>query len=127
MSDEVGLRLTGTRILVRPPKREEKSAGGIVLVSDTVEKEERAATTGILIAAADDAWKCKEMTGVKLGDNLFYARYAGDNVPFTKNGVAYKVMNGSDVVGILSENPDDPFRAAKTQRELEIINEQVPA
>ncbi len=128
MNDDVGLKLTGTRILVRPPRAEKTSAGGIIIPYAVREREERAHTTGVLIAAAEDAWKCKEMRDVKLGDNLFHARYAGDNIPFTKNGVVYKVLNAPDVVGILSEMPDDPFRPALTQKETGQISDMgVPA
>jgi co-chaperonin GroES (HSP10) len=125
--EDVGLELTGDRILIRPPKKEEKTAGGIVLVANTLEREERAATTGVLIAVGPEAMAHKNMKGVVIGDNLFYARYAGDNVPFTKNGVTYKVMNAADVVGKLQEIPDDPFRPAKTPKELGQINETLPA
>jgi co-chaperonin GroES (HSP10) len=123
---DTGLELTGTRILILPPKREEKSSGGILLVQDTREREERAHTTGILIGATDEALACKEMKGIKVGDTIFHARYAGDNVPYLKNGHEYKVLNAVDVIGKLTSMPDDPFRPAKTQREVGHINETVP-
>jgi co-chaperonin GroES (HSP10) len=127
MLEDVGLELTGDRILVRPPKREEKSSGGIILPGMVREREERAATTGTLVLATKEALAHPNMKGIALGDNLFYARYAGDNVPFTKNGVEYKVMNAADVVGKLRETPDDPFRPAKTPKEAGVINETLPA
>ena len=121
--EQIPLHLTGDRILVRPPVKQKQTESGILLVSDTVEREERAATTGILIAVGPDALSHPNMEGISLGDNVFYARYAGDNVPFTKNGVEYRVMNAADVVGKLDEMPDDPFRPAKTPKEQALINE----
>ena len=118
MKNEIPIRLTGTRIMVRPPVVEETTKGGIVIPQITKEKEERASTTGVLVAAAAEAWKCKEMTGVKIGDNLFYARYSGDNVPFTYKGINYKVMNAPDVVGILDEEPDSQFQSAQSTTEV---------
>ena len=120
MVEDVGLELTGERILVLPPKLESKSAGGIIIPEMVLERQERADTTGVLIAATEEAFKNSHMKGIAIGDNLFYARYSGDNVPFTKNGVKYKVMNAADVVGKLREIPDDPFRPAKTPKEAEI-------
>lgn len=119
--NEVGLELTGERILVRPPVVDETTRGGIIIPQMTLEKEERAATTGILIAAGPKAMDHPNMTivgrKIQFGDNLFFARYAGDNVPITKNGVIYKVMNAADVVGVLNGELDSQFQAAITSRE----------
>jgi co-chaperonin GroES (HSP10) len=114
MKNEAGLRLTGIRVLVRPPKIEEMTSGGIVLPQATKDKEERAATTGVLIDAAEDAWKCKELTGVKAGETVFFARYAGDAVSFLREGITYRVMNATDIVGVVEAEFDSQFRAAQT-------------
>lgn len=117
IDNEAGLVLTGTRILIRPTKIEEKTSGGIVLASSIVEKEERAATTGELIDAAHDAWLVRAMRGVKRGDTIFHARYAGDNVTFLQAGVTYRVMNAEDVVGVVKKQFDSQFQAARSTTE----------
>ena len=123
MKNEAGLRLTGIRIMVRPPKMKEKTQGGIIIVDQTKEAEERASTTGVLIDAAEDAWKVKEMTGVKRGDIVFFARYAGDNVSFLRDGVTYRVMNATDVVGVVEAEFDARFQAAYSYSETFGTNE----
>ena len=117
MKNEAGLRVTGERILVRPPKLEEMTQGGIVIVKKTQEDEERAATTGVLIDASEDAWKVKEMSGIKIGDTIMYAKYAGDAVTLTKSGVLYRVMNARDVVGVVEAELDSKFKAARSTTE----------
>jgi len=117
IDNEAGLALTGIRILIRPTKIEETTKGGIVLASSIVEKEERAATTGELIDAAHDAWLVREMRGIKRGDTIFHARYAGDNVTFLQQGVTYRVMNATDVVGVVKKKFDSQFQAAKSTTE----------
>lgn len=117
MKNEAGLRLTGLRVLVRPPVIKEETSGGILLPQITLEKQERAATTGVLIDAADEAWKCKEMAGVHKGDIVFFARYAGDNVSFLQKGVTYRVMNAVDIVGVVEAEFDEQFRAAYSTME----------
>jgi chaperonin GroES len=125
MKNDTGLTLTGDRILVLPPKVEETTKGGIVIVDATKEKEERAVTTGILVAVGPDAMAHRNMKGVKIGDNLFYARYAGDNVPLTKNGMKYRVMNAADVVGVLDSEPDSQFKAAQSTVEVYGLADQL--
>lgn len=122
---DTGLELTGARILILPPKQEERSAGGIFIPEMARERQERAHTTGILIQATQEALACMQMKGIKVGDQIFHARYAGDNVPYTKNGREYKVLNAVDVLGKLNEMPDDPFRPAQTAKEAGTINESV--
>jgi co-chaperonin GroES (HSP10) len=117
LKNEAGLVLTGIRILVKPPKLEEKTAGGIVLASATKEKEEKAQTTGTLVDAAEEAWKCKEMGGIVVGDTLFFARYAGAGCEFTVDGTVYRVMNASDVIGKIEKRHDSQFQAAQSTAE----------
>jgi len=117
VKNESGLRVTGPRVLVRPPVFDEKTSGGIVLPQLTKDKEERAATTGVLIDATEDAFKCPTMAGVKIGDTVFFARYAGDNVSFLQNGVTYRVMNAADIVGVVESEFDSQFRAAQSSAE----------
>ena len=117
MKNEAGLKLTGIRVLVRLQEVEEKTAGGIVLAKATVDKEEKAQTSSILVDASDDARLCKEMKGVVNGDLLFFARYAGAGCEFTKKGVKYRVMNATDILGVLEEPLDDAFKAAASTAE----------
>jgi co-chaperonin GroES (HSP10) len=113
MKNEAGLRLTGPRVLIRPGKVEEKTAGGIVLAQVTQDAEERAATTGVLVDATEEAMKVSTMHGVEVGDTLFFARYAGDNVHFKRDGVTYRVINAADVVGVVEAEFDSQFKAAQ--------------
>ena len=117
MKNEAGLRLTGIRVVVRPPLIEETTAGGIVLPKMTHEKEEKASLTAVLIDAAEEAWECKELKGVKAGDTVFFARYSGAGCEFHRNGVLYRVMNATDIIGVVEAEFDSQFRAAQTTRE----------
>ena len=117
MSNESGVVPTGIRVIVRVPEFEEKSAGGIVIPSQVKQKEERANMTGVMVAASEDAMKCREMAGMKVGDTLFFARYAGAQCEWHRDGVMYKVMNATDVIGKVVDEMDSQFRAAQSSIE----------
>ncbi len=113
MKTEAGLILTGIRIVVRIAEMEEKTSGGIVLPKSTQEKEMKAQTSSILIDGGDDAWDVPEMKGIERGDRIFFARYAGAGCEYYRNGVMYRVMNATDVIGRVEADFDSQFKAAE--------------
>lgn len=125
MRNEVGLVLTGQRVLVRLPKIERTSKGGIALPDIVHDKESKAQLTGILVDVADDAKSAPELKGVTVGDVIFFARYAGAGFEWTTKDVPYRVMNAADVVGKFEADApglDSQFRAALTSLEAFGVN-----
>jgi chaperonin GroES len=122
MKNEAGLVLTGKRVLVKLGKLEEKTVGGIVLATQTKEAEERAQTTGELIDAAELAWNEPEMKGIKTGDTVFFAKYAGANVDWFISGVNYRTMNASDIIAKVEQQKDSKFQAARSSAETFGVN-----
>jgi chaperonin GroES len=121
LRNEIGLELTGRRVLVRLPKIEEKTRGGIVVPSITKEREEKAQVVAILVDIADDARAVSEVKGLEPGDSVFYARYSGAGQDWTMNGVMYRVMNATDIIGRWQPGApgiDSAFRAAQTPVEV---------
>ena len=127
MKNEAGLRLTGIRIVVRVPELDVKTSGGIVIPEMVHAKEERAQMTGVLIDGAPDAWECKELKGVKKGETVFFARYSGSGCEFHVKKVMYKVMNATDVIGVMEAEMDSQFRAAHTTVEAYGVEDAVGA
>ena len=104
MNDDVGLRLTGTRILVRPPKREEKTKSGIVLPDTAREKPYRG--TVLAVGPGDRDWRTGEMvpvTAVVVGDEVLWLKYAGHE--FTLDDEELVVIPDKDVLGKIMEAP----------------------
>jgi|SRR6516164_9108721 co-chaperonin GroES (HSP10) len=124
MSD-VGLELTGEKVLVRPPEVEEQTKSGLIIPEITKEREQRAQCEGIVIGIGPFCKNVPEMAGITIGDRVFFAKYAGDNVKFFKEGVEYRVINGRDVIGRLTGDLDSQFKAALTHQEAELINQVV--
>lgn len=68
------------RILVKPDPVEEKTKSGIVVVTNE-RMEMNAKVTGVILEIGEDAWAAykpkTEFAGLKVGDRVAYAKYAG--------------------------------------------------
>ena len=115
-SNPSGLEVTGDCVLVRLHKVEEVSKGGIVLVQTTVDRNQLAAQIGLLVDAGDEAMKSKELRGIKIGDAVFFPRYAGSHFPI--GGVDYWVMTNRHICGKASKLPDFMVWGADSSAEV---------
>ena len=94
----------GNRILVAPLKEEEVTKSGIVLPTNN-EKEKKARGKVIAVGSGEEISKL----GLKVGDEVVFGKYAGDEVEVEENGekVEYKVLyvghekDESDVLAII--------------------------
>ena len=94
----------GNRILVLPVKEEEVTKSGIVIASST-EKEKKARGKIVAVGNGEDI----EELGLKVGDEVVFGKYSGDEVEVDEDGskVAYKVLyvghkkDESDVLAII--------------------------
>jgi chaperonin GroES len=115
-----GLEVTGECVLVRLHKVEEKSSGGIMLVSSTQDKNQLAQQIGVLVDAGDEAMKSPNLKGIKIGDNVFFPRYAGTHYPV--DDVDYWVMSSRHICGKASKLPDFMVWGAKGDVETFGVN-----
>lgn len=94
----------GNRILVAPIKEEEVTKSGIVLAA-TTEKEKKARGKVVAVGTGEEIAKL----GLKVGDEVVFGKYSGDEVEVDENGtkVEYKVLyvghekDESDVLAII--------------------------
>lgn len=102
----MALKAIAFRIVVKPDPIEKTSAGGIILAMD--ERQERAATTrGTIVDIGEDAWSAyrvkSQFAGLKIGDRIYFARYAGKMIKETDDGPEFIVLNDEDVVCKIEE------------------------
>ncbi|MCZ6815258.1 MAG: co-chaperone GroES [Planctomycetota bacterium] len=86
------------RIVVEQHEAEEKTAGGIVLPEQAKEKPQR----GTVVAAGPGKILDSGNRGrlsVKVGDEVFYAKYAGTDVEIS--GKQFTVLRENDVLAII--------------------------
>ena len=82
------------RVLIKPAPAEQKTVGGIIIPDTAKEKPLKGE-----VVACGKGTKDEEMV-VKVGDQVLYGKYAGQELEF--EGVKYLIMCQSDIVAILA-------------------------
>ena len=81
------------RVLVEPAAAEEKTASGIFIPDTAKEKPQRGEVVAIGTGKKDEPFN------VKIGDNVLYGKYSGQEI--TIDGKDYLIMKESDLLGII--------------------------
>lgn len=81
------------RVLITPAQAEEKIGG--IIIPDTAKEKPLQGT----VAAVGNGTKDEEMF-LKVGDNVLYGKYAGQEIEY--KGEKFIVMRQSDVIAILA-------------------------
>jgi chaperonin GroES len=97
-----GLSPVEYKILIEPEEVEQKSAGGIVLATVTTEKEKMAQVRGKLIAVGGNAFEDWKEPIPKVGDKVYYAKYAGIAVK-GKDGQDFRLANDKDLTAVVTD------------------------
>lgn len=108
----------GFRAIVEPFEVEKVSKGGIDLSALDEKMERNAQVMGKLVKIGEDFAKDYKPTtpqwGLKIGDIVVYAKFAGKWVKDPKTGVEQLYINDEDVVGTYEEDEDaSPVVAAE--------------
>ncbi len=97
-SKKLKFRPMDDRILVEPCEAQERTSGGIILPDNAREKPQR----GIVVATGPgkllDSGARGQM-GVKVGDEVFYGKYAGTEVDVAED--KYIVIRESDILAVV--------------------------
>ena len=97
------IKPVGFKAVVRPEQVEEKTKSGIVLALDKG-LEIKAQVLGTLVEIGEDfavAFHPKTpMWGLKVGDKVFYAKYAGKWVKDPETNEELLIINDEDICGV---------------------------
>lgn len=95
------LKAVSFRVVVKPDEVQEKSKGGIVLAVDK-KLERNAQVTGVIVDIGEDVYAAfkpmSQHAGLKVGDRVFYAKYAGKWIENPDTGENLLVLNDEDIV-----------------------------
>ena len=81
------------RVLVEPAAAEEKTASGIIIPDTAKEKPQRGEIVAIGTGKKDEPFN------VKVGDNVLYRKFAGQEIII--EGKEFLIMKESDILGIV--------------------------
>lgn len=105
----MALKAVAFRIIVRPDPVVEEKVGSIVIAKlDSNSMLKAATTVGTIVDIGEDAWAAHrpktQFAGLKVGDRVFYAKYAGKMIQETKDGEEVLVLIDEDIVAKVEES-----------------------
>lgn len=92
------MRPLDDRVVVEQHKAEDKTSGGIVLPEQAKEKPTRGTVVAVGPGKLLDSGHRGQMC-VKVGDDVFYGKYAGNEVDI--EGKKYTVLRESDLLAVV--------------------------
>ena len=88
------------RILVKPLDAEEKTKGGIIIPDNAKEKPLMGKVIAVGPGKLLDSGKRAEVS-IKKNDTVLFSKYGGNDIKI--DGVEYKILHESDVLGIVEK------------------------
>lgn len=96
----MALKAVAFRVLIRVKPVEETTKSGIVLAVDK-KMEKMAYTEGTILDIGPDAWAAfktkEEFAGLKVGDRVFFAKYAGKWIVDPETEEELLIVNDEDI------------------------------
>jgi chaperonin GroES len=86
------------RVIVKQTEAEEKTKSGIYLPDAAKEKPTKGKVIAVGPGKLDDKGKPMEV-GVRVGDSVYYGKYAGTDVEV--EGEKYVILRENDILGVL--------------------------
>ena len=86
------------RVIVKQTEAEEKTKSGIVLPDSAKEKPTKGKVIAVGPGKLDEKGKPMEI-GVRVGDSVYYGKYAGTDVEV--EGQKFVILRENDILGVL--------------------------
>lgn len=93
MAKKLAIKPLADRVVVKPAPVESKTQSGLIIPDSAKEKPQK----GEVLAVGPG--KKDEPTELKVGDNVLYGKYAGQEINL--DGEDYLIMRESDVIAIV--------------------------
>jgi len=104
------LRPLNDRVLIKRADEDTKTAGGIIIPDTAQEKPMQGIVMGVGPGARDEKGERVALT-VKDGDRVLFGKWSGTEV--TLDGQELLIMNESDIMAVLADEPAKPAKKAK--------------
>ena len=98
------IKTPGYRLLVQPKEIKKQTESGILIEYGENEKLEKGARdTGIVVDVGPQCWGVDKgnTPWCKVGDQIFWAKYAGKQVVDPTDNKEYLILNDEDCVGVV--------------------------
>lgn len=89
------------KVLVQPFKVEGKTESGLFIPEQAKSQQEKAQVRGTLVAIGGNAFEGWNEPVPQIGNDVYFAKYAGIMVPGEMDDDEYRLLNDKDIAGIL--------------------------
>ncbi len=97
----------GNRVIVEQDKLEEETDSGIIIQRENGAAEQAGIIRGTVLAVGEAAWDNWPEPWAKVGDRVYFAKFAGKTIPDPVNKEVYLIMNDIDIIATIQEKEDD--------------------
>ncbi|RAI15140.1 MAG: co-chaperone GroES [Candidatus Melainabacteria bacterium] len=94
----MSIRPLGDKIVIKVIEDNEQTQGGIFIPDNAKEKPQKGEVISVGEGRTLDSGE-KEPVGVKVGETILYAKYAGTDVKL--DGTIYKILSIKDVLAVI--------------------------
>ena len=98
----------GNRVIIEQVKLEEVTASGIILKQENKAAEQAGIIKGTVLAIGEACWDGWPEPWAKVGDEVYFAKFAGKQIPDPGTEEMYLIMMDEDIIATIdNENRDD--------------------
>lgn len=97
----------GRRVIIKQQALETITPGGIVLQLENEKAEKAANIQGTLVAIGEGSWDDYDLPWAKVGDEVYFAKYAGKQIFDPVSGEEFLIMNAFDVLCRIEDVEND--------------------
>ena len=98
----------GNRVVIKQSQLEETTESGIILKRDNKVAEQAGIIKGTVVALGEACWGKWPEPWAKIGDEVYFAKFAGKTIPDPVTEEMYLIMMDEDIIATIDEeNKDD--------------------
>ena len=97
----------GNRVIIEQEKLEETTESGIILKRDNEVAEQAGIIKGTILALGDACWDSWPTPWAKVGDSVYFAKFAGKQIPDPVNEEMYLIMMDEDIIATIDQEKED--------------------
>ena len=98
----------GNRVIIEQARLEETTESGIILKRSNEVAEQAGIIKGTIVALGNECWEAWPEPWAKVGDEVYFAKFAGKLIPDPVTEEVYLIMMDEDIIATIEkENKDD--------------------
>lgn len=97
----------GNRVIIEQEKIEETTESGIIIKRENGAAEQAGIIRGTVLAVGEACWDTWPEPWAQVGEDVYFAKFAGKQVIDPVTGESFLIMNDIDIIATLEKKEDD--------------------